>query len=130
MSESIKSSPLIFTGTVIEIGETKKMGKDPNKPYYTRTIKVDDSDECSQYKNPCTFQATGKNCTWLDSYKVGDKVEITFFLRGRDWKSPKDGVVRNFVTLAIGFIKHADSIATQEDGGEVVGESDPDDIPF
>lgn len=136
MSEGNKHT-CTFTGRVVEIGQTQKMGKNPDKPFYKRTIKVDDADEGSKWPNPVTFEITGDKCCWLDKFAVGQSVEIDFFPRGRDWKDPKTGNVRNFVSLHIGYIKEAsaggDTFAeAEEPANETQGIDDADlnDMPF
>ena len=38
------------------------------------------------------------NCSVLDSYKVGDSVNVEFDIKGREWKNP-EGKFVYFVTL-------------------------------
>ena len=40
-----------FTGRVVAVGKTERMGRDPSKPFLKRTLVVDDADEeCGQMR--------------------------------------------------------------------------------
>ena len=56
------------------------------------------TDESSQYPQDVLFQATQDKCTLLDKFNVGDTVQASFNLRGREWTSPT-GEVKYFNTL-------------------------------
>ena len=56
-------------------------------------------DASGQYPQTIMLQTVQDRCQLLDAFKVGDAVEVTFFLRGREWTNPKDGVVRYFNSL-------------------------------
>lgn len=84
-----------FKGVVVEIGPTEKMGKNPDKPFIKRVLVVDDSEEGAKYKNPVPFEATAEKCNLLNSLRKGDRVEVSFFLAGREWKD-KSGKTRYF----------------------------------
>jgi hypothetical protein len=56
------------------------------------------TDESSQYPQDVLFQATQDKCTLLDKFNVGDTVQASFNLRGREWTSPQ-GEVKYFNTL-------------------------------
>ena len=56
-------------------------------------------DASGQYAQTILFQATQDRCELLKSVRVGALVEVTFFLRGREWTNPKDGAVRYFNSL-------------------------------
>ena len=72
------------------------------------TVQISDSfkkrefvviDASGQYAQTIQFQTVQDRCEVLDGFKVGDQVEVTFFLRGREWESPKDGTVKYFNSL-------------------------------
>ena len=50
------------------------------------------------YPQFISFQATQDKCSLLDSYNVGDAVEVSFNLRGREWTSPQ-GELKYFNSL-------------------------------
>jgi hypothetical protein len=84
-----------FKGRVVAVGKTETLGRDPSKPFYKRTLVLDDAEDGAKYPNPVPFEATGDKCRDLDACRVGATVEVTFFLNGREWKD-KQGQVRWF----------------------------------
>lgn len=85
-------------------------------------VQLDDGGKWPQF---CQFQMTNQQCEELDRRTVGEKVQINFYLRGREW-TPKDGgETRYFTTLQTASIELIEP-AVQDipaGGGE-------DDIPF
>lgn len=91
-------------------------------------------DASGQYAQTIQFQVVQDRCDILDKLKVGDSVDVTFFLRGREWTNPKDGVIKYFNTL--------DAWKVEKIGGEQNGNPTPpaelnsdakegdDDLPF
>jgi hypothetical protein len=51
-----------------------------------------------QYPQLVIFQLTQDKCNLLDAFKVGNQLEVSFNLRGREWRSPA-GEVKYFNTL-------------------------------
>jgi ribosomal 30S subunit maturation factor RimM len=84
-------------------------------------------DNSGQYPQTIQFQATQERCELLDSLKVGQNVEVSFFLRGREWTNPKDGVVRVFNSLEAYKIELLSSESATSDAPTVQG---GDDLPF
>ena len=82
-------------------------------------------DDGGKYPQFCQFQMTNQQCEELDKRTVGEKVQINFYLRGREW-TPKDGgETRYFTTLQTASIELIEP-AVQDipsGGGE-------DEIPF
>lgn len=119
-----------FTGRVVAVGKTETLGRDPSKPFYKRTLVLDDAEEGAKYPNPVPFEATGDKCRDLDACRVGATVAVTFFLNGREWKD-KQGQVRWFGANRIAEVSIVGS------AGSVIGISgtaapaeDADDMPF
>lgn len=56
---------------------------------------VNEKDE--KYNDYHRFQLTQDRCDKIDSAKVGDKIKVSFELKGRKWE--KDGKVSYFTTL-------------------------------
>lgn len=56
------------------------------------------TDNSSQYPQDISLQFTQDKCDILDQYNVGDSVEVSFNLRGREWISPQ-GEAKYFNTL-------------------------------
>jgi len=90
-------------------------------------------DASGQYAQQIQFQAVQDRCELLDKYKVGDQVEVTFFLRGREWTNPKDGQVRYFNSLDAWKIEplgsSSENVKTVNNAETFVAEGD-DDLPF
>jgi hypothetical protein len=51
-----------------------------------------------QYPQQVMFQLTQDKCELLSAFKVGNQLEVSFNLRGREWTSPQ-GEVKYFNTL-------------------------------
>lgn len=90
-------------------------------------------DASGQYAQTILFQAVQDRCELLDSFKVGDNVEVTFFLRGREWTNPKDGSIRFFNSLDAWKVAPlgagTDKPASADNAETFVAEGD-DDLPF
>ena len=105
------------------------------------TVQISDSfkkrefvviDDSGQYEQTVLFQAVQDRCELLDKLKEGDKVEVTFFLRGREWTNPKDGIIKVFNSLDAWKIEKTEdgpAVATEGNAETFVAEAD-DDLPF
>ena len=95
------------------------------------------------YPQPLQFEMVQDRCELLDSFEVGQEVEIFFDLRGREWTNPQ-GQVKYFNTLqAWKLVSEQSSVTTSpttpaqttsapvpnEKPGWLESES-PDDLPF
>jgi hypothetical protein len=69
------------------------------------------TDESSQYPQDVLFQATQDKCSLLDACNVGDVVQVSFNLRGREWTSPTNEV-KYFNTLEAWRIEGGQTQAT------------------
>ena len=67
------------------------------------------------------FELIQDNCALLDSFEVGQMLEVDFNLRGREWTAP-DGVKKYFNTLAAWRLQRA----AVEGGGTT--NTPPDDV--
>jgi hypothetical protein len=65
------------------------------------------TDNSSQYPQHISFQLTQDKCSLIDNSKVGDEIKVFFNLRGREWKSPKDGEMKYFNSLEAWKIEKA-----------------------
>ena len=81
-----------LTGTVKVIKETVQV----NDKFSKREFVINDAS--SMYPQDIMFQSVQDKVSIMDSYKVGDTVEVSFNLRGREWTSPQ-GEVKYFNTL-------------------------------
>lgn len=90
-----------------------------------------------QYPQFITFQLTQDRCSNLDQYQVGEKMHVTFNLRGREWMSPQ-GEKKYFNTLEAWRIQKVESMANVPVNGGHVGagtvndlaNDEADDLPF
>jgi len=90
-------------------------------------------DASGQYAQTILFQAVQDRCDLLNNFKVGDNVEVTFFLRGREWTNPKDGQVRFFNSLDAWKVEplgSAGSSPASADNAETFVAEGDDDLPF
>lgn len=59
-----------------------------------------------KYPQFVLFQLTGDRCSQLDGHQVGDNVQVTFNVRGREWRSPQ-GETKYFNSLDVWKIESA-----------------------
>ena len=131
------SNKCTFSGRVVHVGETQKLGKG-DKPFTKRIIVVDDADIGSDRPNEVPFEYTGEKCKYLDHYKVGDVVDVDFFPSGHRWKDPKTGTDKWFGAFRIGYIKkvsNGESTAGGQDSPDAppndgIADVAVDDLPF
>jgi hypothetical protein len=79
------------------------------------------TDNSSQYPQHISFQLTQDKCSLIDSCKVGEDIKVFFNLRGREWKSPKDGELKYFNSLEAWKIEKA---GAPQSGSAPVSEPD------
>jgi hypothetical protein len=51
------------------------------------------------YPQPLLIQITQDKCSLLDLFKVGQEVEVSVNLKGREWLSPISGETKYFNTI-------------------------------
>jgi hypothetical protein len=94
------------------------------------------TDNSSQYPQHISFQLTQDKCGLIDAYKPGDEIKVFFNMRGREWKSPKDGEIKYFNSLEAWKIERAgaaqSSSATvpQPDVSSFSASEGENDLPF
>lgn len=81
-----------LTGALKVINETNQVSDKFSKREFVIT------DASSMYPQDIMFQLTQDKCNLLDGLTVGQSVEVSFNLKGREWVSPQ-GDVRYFNTL-------------------------------
>lgn len=89
------------------------------------------------YPQYISFQLTQDRCPTLDGFQVGEKIHVTFNLRGREWTNPQ-GEKKYFNTLEAWRIQKLDSAATAPNNGGYVAagsvndlaNDEADDLPF
>ncbi len=89
------------------------------------------------YPQYITFQVVQDRCSLIDNYVAGEKIEVTFNLRGREWTNPQ-GEKKYFNTLEAWRIQKVESVAANPAAGtgqpvynmaDMAAESS-DDLPF
>lgn len=126
-----------FTGTVKMVNDTVQVTEKFSKREFVVT------DTSSMYPQDIMFQAVQDKCAMLDGIQVGEQVEVSFNLRGREWTSPQ-GEVKYFNTLDAWRIEKAgqgipqdgpspmdlSSAPMMSDSGSDMGSDEGDDLPF
>ena len=87
-------------GKLHVVNETKQV----SERFTKREFVVEIAD--GKYPQFVLFQLTGDRCSQLDDHKVGDSVQITFNVRGREWRSPQ-GETKYFNSLDVWKIEPA-----------------------
>jgi hypothetical protein len=91
------------------------------------------------YPQPILIQLTQDKCSLLDLFKVGQDVEVSVNLKGREWNSPQ-GETKYFNTIEAWRINSGTSTpgtSTPKASGiaanfqeDAISEMTPDDLPF
>lgn len=121
-----------LTGAIKMIADTNQVSEKFSKRDFVVT------DNSSMYPQDILFQITQDKCSVLDAYSVGDSVEVSFNIKGREWNSPQ-GEVKYFNTLEAWRIERASGVsvptpmaATPEPLAPVdpLAAAEDDDLPF
>ena len=81
---------MVVTGKIKVIGEVVEKGT-----FKSRDVVVTTEE---QYPQQISIQFVQDKCSVLDGYKVGESVEVSINLRGREWVDPA-GVSKYFNTI-------------------------------
>lgn len=85
-----------YQGTVHHIGSTQQI----SEKFKKREIVL--TDGAASYPQFIAFTFAQKNVDMLDEFKVGDEVDITFTLKGRQWKDKFFNELSAFRIKAVG----------------------------
>lgn len=107
-----------LTGTLKSKEDTVQVSEKFSKREFVIT------DNGSMYPQDILFQLEQDKCNLIDNAKPGDRLTVSFNLRGREWTSPQ-GEVRYFNTLSAWRIERDQSQPAQS----TPAPSD-DDLPF
>lgn len=118
---------MVITGKLHFVEDAKQV----SDSFKRRSFVVEYS-ENPLYPQYVSFELTQDRVGAIDAFKVGDNIEVTFNLRGREWTSP-ELVKKYFNTLEAWRVQKAESApapvdAIQEMANE--GSGDPDGLPF
>ena len=92
-----------LTGTVIEIFEEQTFGSGFNKREFVVT------DGADKYPQEIKFECVKEKVELVNNLNKGDKVKVTFDIRGREWKGSY------FVNLAAWKIESAGAAAASSE---------------
>lgn len=114
-------------GQIKVIGETIQV----TEKFSKRDLVI--SENSSMYPQEISLQMSQDKCSILDGYKVGEQVEVSFNLRGREWTSPQ-GEVKYFNTLDAWRIEKVGQVPKQEPQNNInpapIQTEEEDDLPF
>ena len=116
-----------LTGTLKVANETQVI----NEKFSKREFVIETKD---QYPQLVMFQLTQDKCELLSAFKVGNEIEVSWNLRGREWNSPA-GEVKYFNTLEAWRLERLDGNGESiQDKAPVIKAHAPneeqDDLPF
>lgn len=75
-------------------GILKRIGieKQVSEKFKNRNFDIETTD--GKYKQVIRFELSQDRCDLIDSYKLGQELEVSFNLNGREWqKTPQDDIV-------------------------------------
>lgn len=88
------------------------------------------------YPQYVKFECTQDRCAMVDTINLGERVEVTFNLRGREWTNP-EGEKKYFTSLEAWRLQRLDSAANAPANGNQpvynmaeLAADDSDDLPF
>jgi len=117
-----------LTGTIKLIEDTVQV----TEKFSKREFVINDG--AQEYPQDVLFQIVQDKCSILDKFGVGQEVEVSFNLRGREWTSPK-GEVKHFNTLDAWRVEECsssvgESAPAKSATSATVTEEAKDDLPF
>ena len=101
----------VMKGKVKVVGSTVAISEKFSKREF---VVVDDT---NMYPQDIMFQLTQDKCNLIDSLVIGDQVEVSFNLNGREWVNPK-GESKFFNTLDVWKISKIGSNAVKDAQGQ------------
>ena len=81
------------------------------------------------YAQHVIFQLANDNTHKLDGLSIGDSVEVSFNLRGREWTNPQ-GEVKYFNTLEAWRVEKLGGASAPQAGTPAPSNGGDDDLPF
>lgn len=79
-------------GTLKAVFDTQKVSDKFQKREFVLTTEAN-----TPYPQHVAFQLTQDKCNLLDSFRIGEDIEVHFNLRGREWNGPQG--IKYFNTL-------------------------------
>lgn len=88
------------------------------------------TDNSDQYPQDINFQLSQDKVGLIDNYKVGDTIEVSFNLRGREWINPQ-GEAKYFNTLDVWrVVGNQNNVAKPKPTPIAVISDEEEDLPF
>lgn len=121
-----------FKGEIIDIQPTIEVGA---KKFKKRTIVLLE-DRDAKYPNEVAFVLMGDKTGIGDQHRVGEIVEVSYYLSGRRWDNPTTGKTQHFLEAKIDTIQTIQSAspdaAPAAAGDPVAAEpaADSENLPF
>jgi len=119
-----------LSGTVKVKNDTQQISEKFKKREFVVT------DASGNYPQDISFQLTQDRVTQLDDVNQGDMVNVSFFIRGREWTSPA-GEVKYFNSLDVWKVEKMGGAApapnaepSSSSNAETFVEEGDDDLPF
>ena len=109
---------MVVTGKIKVIGEVVEKGT-----FKSRDVVVTTEE---QYPQQISIQFVQDKCSVLDGYKIGESVEVSINLRGREWVDPA-GVSKYFNTIQGWKIN---KVAGAVEAPQAVQTEEADPLPF
>ena len=123
VSKKVNRAMFKIKGEIKVIGDTVQVTEKFKKREF---VLIDDSSQYPQYIN---FQLVQDKCELIDGFQVGQRIEVNFNLRGREW-TDKTGAIKYFNTLDVWRIVYEESsteippiptfLESNEDDGETL----------
>lgn len=121
-----------FKGEIIDIQPTIEVGA---KKFKKRTIVLLE-DRDAKFPNEVPFVLMGDKTAIADQHRVGEIVELSYFLNGRRWDNPNTGKTQFFIEAKVDTIQTLQTAAPEAApaaaGDPVAAEpaADAENLPF
>ena len=102
VSKKVNQAMFKIKGEIKVIGEAVQVTEKFKKREF---VLIDDS---SQYPQFINFQLVQDKCELIEGFQVGQRIEVNFNLRGREW-TDKNGAIKYFNTLDVWRIVYEES---------------------
>ena len=85
-----QSSGNTMVGVIKAVGQTVNVSKQAGKEYLKRELVLDcsryDPNDGTKLENYVVFEFVQKHCDDLNGFNIGERVEVKFFISGREWQ--------------------------------------------
>lgn len=112
-----------LTGIVKQVGKTQVLSDK-----FSKRELILKTEYNTLYPQYLVIQFTNKNVTKLDSINVGELVNVSINLRGREWNGPEG--VKYFNTIEGWSISKGEEVTQQPAAQSESGVENNDDLPF